>query len=407
MTIEVISIGGELLSGFTTNTNVVFIGRRLLEEGFIVSRQEVVPDTFEVLTETFKAALQRSSVVIVTGGLGPTLDDITKQVAAKLFESDFKFDSQISDDLTSRFGTGFASRQQQSTVPTKAIVLQNKVGTAPGFIFTNGTSCLILTPGVPREMSAMINDGVIPYIKEHYPNLNKSYVKTIHVFGLNEIAIDPSLRILKNEYPKIEFGIYPGAGRVTVVMKSHDLKELDANNQLNQCYQRLYTEFQPNIFSSEFEKIEEAIYDHFAKKKLKLSVAESCTGGYLSSRLVGISGASDYFLGSFVCYSDFFKEKFLSVPKDLLDTFGAVSKECVEVMALKLLEVTGSDYSLAISGIAGPNGGSLEKPVGTVFGAIGFKDKSVKTFQFLAKGNRGQIIEWSTNIMLFNLYKTL
>lgn len=406
MTIEIIAIGGELLSGYTTNTNVVFIGRKLLEEGYIVSRQEVVPDEFDILTNTFKESLARCPVVIVTGGLGPTLDDITKDVAAKLFNSDFKIDEEIANDLKMRFGTGFASLEHQSTVPTKAIVLKNKVGTAPGFIFDNGKSILILVPGPPREMSSMIVHDVIPFIKNHSHILEKTYVKSLNLFGLPEIAIDPTLRKLNMDYPFIEFGIYPGSGKVSVVMKSKKLNKSDAEDQLNACKKILEKTFHDNVFFSEFEMIEEAIYDQFKKKKLTLSIAESCTGGFVSSKLVKVAGASDYFLGGFTCYSDFYKEKFLSVPKSLLEEFGAVSELCVKQMALNLLEITTSDYSLAISGIAGPTGGTPEKPVGTVFGAIGFKG-DVKTFQFKARGNRSQIIEWTANIMLFELYKTL
>jgi len=406
MTIEVIAIGGELLCGYTTNTNVVFIGRKLLEEGFIVSRQEVVPDEFDVLTNTFKESLARSSVVIVTGGLGPTLDDITKDVAANLFNSDFKVDRQVAKDLKSRFGNNFPSIDHQSIVPSKAIILKNKVGTAPGFIFENGKSVLILIPGPPMEMSSMMVHDVIPYIKKNCLDLKKTYVKNINFFGLPEMAIDPTLRILKTEYPFIEFGIYPGAGKVSVVMKCTNLKESDADDQLNACLKILEKTFQDNVFMSELETIEEAICDQFIKKRLTLSIAESCTGGFVSSKLVKISGASEYFIGGFTCYSDFYKENFLSVPKSLLEEFGAVSEPCVKQMALNLLEMTASDYSLTISGIAGPSGGTPEKPVGTVFGAIGFKG-DVKTFHFKAIGNRSQIIEWTANIMLFELYKVL
>ncbi len=406
MTIEIIAIGGELLCGYTTNTNVVFMGRKLLEEGFAVSRQEVVPDEFDILTQTFKESLSRSSIVIVTGGLGPTLDDITKDVAAKLFDSDFKVDSQIAKDLKSRYGNDFASIEHQSTVPSKAIILKNKVGTAPGFIFENGKSVLILIPGPPEEMRSMMIHDVIPYIKKHCPNFEKTYVKSLHFFGLPEISIDPTLRNLKTKYPLIEFGIYPGAGKVSVVMKCINQKESDANDQLNACLTILVKTFKDNVFLSEFETIEEAICHLFIKKKLTLSIAESCTGGFVSSKLVSVAGSSKYFLGGFTCYSDFFKEKFLSVPKTVLEQFGAVSSPCVKEMALNLLEMTASDYSLTISGIAGPSGGSLEKPVGTIFGAIGFKG-NIKTFYFTARGNRSQIIEWTANIMLFELYKVL
>lgn len=412
MTIEIISIGTEILSGYTVNTNAAFMGKQLLLAGFSVERQTVVADEYDVLNRTFQDALKRSKVVIVTGGLGPTLDDITKNVAADLFNSGYQYDESVAEDLKKRYGDKMSSLINQSTVPSKAIVLKNLVGTAPGFIFQDQSSTLILIPGVPREMESMMLHDVIPYLKNHLVENHKSHDKSLQIFGLNESAVDPTLRFLKEKYPLIEFGIYPAEGKVTVVMSSHQLEEPKALQALDECFDILVRKFHAHYLSAKSVKIEEAILEAFKDRKFFLSVAESCTGGKISAKLVAVSGASDYFLGGIVCYSNFLKTKLLSVSEKLLNEYGAVSEECVSQMAKSLLEVTGSNYSLAVSGIAGPTGGTLEKPIGTVFGAIGFKraghdEPEVRAFKLVLRGTRAYIIEATANTMLFELYKAV
>lgn len=412
MTLEIISIGTEILSGYTVNTNAAFMGKQLLLAGFTVERQTVVADEYNILTESFKTALKRSKVVIVTGGLGPTLDDITKNVAADLFNSGYQYDESVAEDLRKRYGDNLATLMNQSTVPSKAIVIKNFVGTAPGFIFQGESSMLILIPGVPQEMESMMLRDVIPFLKKHLIGNHKTYDKSLQIFGLNESAVDPTLRALKEQYPLIEFGIYPSQGKVTVVMTSHQLDEPQALQALDECFNILVSKFQAHYFSTKSGIIEEAILEAFKSRKLFLSVAESCTGGKISAKLVAISGASDYFLGGIVCYSNFLKTKLLSVSEKLLNEEGAVSEHCVSQMATSLIELTGSDYSLAISGIAGPTGGTSEKPVGTVFFAIGFKkigslEPEVKVFKLNLKGTRVNILESASNMILFELYKSV
>ncbi len=396
MTIEVIAIGSELLSGFSINTNAAFIGKTLKLAGFRVSRQTVIPDDPNEIQNAFEKALKRSSVVIVTGGLGPTLDDITKTVAADFFESACIYDEKIAEDLKKRFGN-ITTLESQASIPENAIPILNTVGTAPGLIFDKNGSKLILLPGVPKEMESMM-DEVVAVLEDHFKEKIQYHQQIIHLYHIYESEVDPTLEILKKKYEGIEFGIYPGYGKLSVVAGSYDLELLE------NCLIPLKEKFKSHLLEFETGLIEGALLEKFIAKKLVLSVAESCTGGKISAKLTSVSRASEYFLGSIVCYSNFLKTRLLSIPNELLETKGAVSKECVEKMALNLLEMTGSDYSLSVSGIAGPLGGSIDKPIGTVFGAIAKKGSSVTSFELHLLGTRNQIIETTVNILLFELY---
>lgn len=400
MKIELIAIGNELLSGVTVNTNGSFIGKKLFEAGFSMNLQTIVPDDFSFLQDTLKVALKRSDVVITTGGLGPTIDDITKDAVIDLLDLKTSLSQEILEDLERRFGKDLPSITEQATVPMTAYVLKNSVGTAPGLILDAMGSLLILLPGVPKEMELLLINEVIPYLIDHFEQ-KKMIAETIHLYGLSEPLVDPLLRQLQAEHLDLIFGIYPGEGKLTVVIKAND------RTALNICSDAIKKEFAAHLFASQVA-IEKAIYEEFTKRKLTLSVAESCTGGTIAAKLTTIAGASNYFLGGVIPYSNALKTKWLSVPFEILMNNGAVSKECVYEMAKSLLEMTKSDYSLAVSGIAGPSGGTHEKPVGTVFGAIGCQlTGEIKTFSFFIPGNRHTVIQSTTNQMLFELYKTL
>jgi nicotinamide-nucleotide amidase len=413
MTIEVIAIGTELLSGYSVNTNAAYIGKELRKMGLEVCRQTVIPDDYTILIDTFRKALENNAVVIVTGGLGPTLDDITKDVAADLFESDFIYNEEIAADLLLRYGENLISLKSQATVPEKAIILKNLVGTAPGFILKKLKSLLILMPGVPKEMEEMMSTQVIPFLKNHFNNAFNFYDLKLHFYGLVESTVDPILRELKLKYPEMDFGIYPSLGFLSVVISSRLLEKNDARKKLSQASTELKNTFKDHFLPFQ-EKIEEVIYNQFKTKNKTLSLAESCTGGKISAKLVGVPGASDYFLGSIVCYSNFLKTKLLNVPQKLFESEGAVSQSVVSHMVLNLLEVTGSDYAMAVSGVAGPSGGNVEKPVGTIFGAIAIKGEStdrgqhtLKVYEIHLRGNREMIMESTVNRMLFELYKCI
>jgi nicotinamide-nucleotide amidase len=395
--IEIIAIGNEILLGQTLNTNVHFLSQQLKSLGYVVSRHTTLPDEPDPIREELSEALKRSSLVITTGGLGPTCDDLTRQIAAELFHSDFRYDESIAEDLRRRYGDNLRSLKDQATVPTKAEVLFNRVGTAPGLIFEKK---LILLPGVPQEMQALFLEQVVPFLQRHHPAPQRA-MTTLHFCLLIENQLDPILRELRQKHTEVSVGIYPGYGTVTIHLFGPTSKSLQP------FLTALQEQFGTYLFPSSTGKIEEAIHEAFLSRKLTLALAESCTGGTMASHLTSLSGASQYFLGSFVVYSNALKQKILSVSEKTLQEKGAVSREAVTEMFEGLFNITTADFGIAVSGIAGPLGGTQEKPVGTIWAALGRRGEAPDIWTFRAKGNRETIILKTSNSLLGALWRKI
>ena len=406
--IEIVAIGNEILSGITINSNAAFISNQLSKIGFDITRHTVLPDDPQALKAALKEVLSRSPIVICTGGLGPTCDDLTRQVAAELFDSPLHFNQAVADDLIKRYGKAvLPSLKDQATVPDKAKLLKNPLGTASGLIFQDKGSTVILLPGVPVEMKQMLTDQVIPFLIEVYPIAKRSYHTSLHLFELFESSVDPLLRELKKEYPPLDFGIYPSLGLLTVVIKVRATNEKEALLYLTPAKERIASQFASNVFDSPSGKIEEAVHHLLIDKKQTLSIAESCTGGAISSTLTHLAGASAYFLGSVVSYSNQIKMDVLHVKAETLQKHGAVSEETVREMIKGILQLTQSDWGIAITGIAGPSGGTPEKPVGTIWAAVGQKGKKEEVWKFKGWGSREMIIQRGVNVVLAKLYRML
>jgi nicotinamide-nucleotide amidase len=395
MIIESITIGDELLKGMVVNTNTTFLSRHLFQAGYAVSRQTTLSDERESLRSGFKEALQRADLIIATGGLGPTLDDRTREVAAELFHSDFHFDQAIADEITRRFGKTIVSLENQATIPSKAKPLRNRVGTAPGLVFTEGGKTLILLPGVPKEMEPMFLEEVLPLVQKQWQLKEKKGSAQLFFCLVYESLLDPHLRELSHRYPSVEVGIYPAHGTLSVMLSAPDKTELDG-------FQReLTSRFSNYQYLSQSGKIEEAIQNWFIPHKKTLAFAESCTGGMLATHITAIPGASEYFLGSFVVYSNQMKEGILDVSA-LQDI---VSEGAVQEMLAGVFKKTSADFAIAVSGIAGPSGGTEQKPVGTICAAIGERGKSPDVGTFRAFGNRQTIILLTTQWLLGALWR--
>ena len=402
--IEIVAIGTELLKGSIINTNGAEIAKALTEAGFISLRQTILPDEKIALKNGLMEALQRNAIVIATGGLGPTCDDLTRQVAAEIYGSTFEFNEELAEDLKKRYGNASASIADQASVPSKAILLNNPIGTAAGLVFSDEKSTLILMPGVPKEMRAMLHEQTIPFLCRKYAPSAPPKNLTYHFFGLSESFVDPLLRQLEKSYPDIEFGIYPSHGVLTVsATECH--RALKRNGQLSAALDQLKERFQQNYYGANGKKLEELIQYLFIQKGWTLATAESCTGGAIASRLTKIAGASNYFKGGVVSYSNELKESFLEVPSDVIETFGAVSEETVKAMAEGIVRRAGVDFGLSVSGVAGPAGGTDERPVGTVWIGIAGKDKVTSTHKVRGYGNREMIIETAVNLALGLLLK--
>lgn len=362
MSIEIVAIGNEVLKGLIVNGNGAYLSRRCVEEGWEVSRQTTLSDDTEAMAKGLLEALKRARVVITTGGLGPTLDDNTEACARGLFT---KGPKQI----------------------------PNHVGTAPGLVFEERQKLLILLPGVPQEMEAMFED-VIPLLKNSLVS-EKRHVEKLHFFMLREDDVDPLLRKLACE--SLEIGIYPSFGQLSIVIQGSSKAAVKAAAQ--QIGKAFAKSRMPEA------KIEETIHLWMQKHRKTLAFAESCTGGFMAAQITAMAGASDYFLGSLVTYSNQMKQSLLNVKVATLKKHGAVSKETVGEMWIGLMEKTGADFGIAVSGIAGPTGGTLKKPVGTVWFAIGKKGKKplIDVVQF--KGPRQTVILRTTKRLFGLLWK--
>lgn len=399
MRIEVIAIGSEIVAGRLVNTNATFISQQLNRMGWTVNRHTAVPDDPEILEKELKAALERSDVVITTGGLGPTCDDITRRIAAALFNSSSHVHPEVAEDLKRRYGDAPISLEDQATVPTCATPLINPIGTAPGLIFKKKKGALILLPGVPREMQALLLQQVIPFLQSHYSPSEKWFEENFCLTLHSESTVDPFLRELEERYRGIQIGIYPSTGILTIQLKSRDEAIFKGAKQA------LVKEYASYLFGP--GTLEEEIHSLFTHKKKTLALAESCTGGMIAARLISVPGASDYFLGSMVAYSNALKKEWLSVSEKTMSQQGAVSEETVREMLEGIFERTSADVALAVSGIAGPTGGTADKPVGTIWAAIGERGKPVDVGHFRAPGDRQTIILFTTNRLLSFLWRKI
>lgn len=401
--IEILAIGDELLKGMTVNSNAAEIAFALFKNGYQCYQHIALADERALIKNQFQESLRRSQIVIATGGLGPTCDDLTRGVAAEVFDSGFTFNETLAAELKQRYGNLPIHLNDQATVPTKALLLKNSLGTAPGIVFEADLGTLILLPGVPKEMRLMLHEQVIPYLKTKFPSAHPLLSRSLHFFDIGESSIDPALREFERDYPDVKFGIYPSNGLLSVyALITHPNRE--SEKQLDAIMKHLKQQFAHHFYSDHSEKIEVAVQELFVKKGWTLGTAESCTGGAISARLTKNPGASQYFQGGLITYSNCLKEKLLHVDKEQLLDLGAVSEQTVRSMALGAFEAIDVDFMIAISGIAGPTGGSENKPVGTVWIAIAKKDREVYCRKIQAHGNREMIIERSVNAALGALY---
>ncbi len=402
MTIEIIAIGHEVLHGVINNTNASFISAELLKAGWNVKRHTVLPDDAQSLEEGIREALARADMVITTGGLGPTCDDLTRSIASKIFDSPIQRDEELVKELTSRYGEKLTSLEDQSLAPTKAKRLTNRLGTASGWVFSENGRRLALLPGPPREMSAMLIDVLLPQLSSiigQQPRQN--FIQVSQLCCLREDDVDPFLRKLSQEFPSVHAGIYPGYGSLTVRFSSPSEQETES------CQQALEREFGTYLFYSPHGKIEESIHSWFKEHEQTLAFAESCTGGRLASQITLLPGASEFFLGSLIVYADQLKRDLLGVAESTISSLGAVSKEVVEEMLEGLFKKTQADWALAVSGIAGPTGGSHEKPVGTVWCAMGQRGHPPETALLYFPFSRETIITVTSTYLLGALWRKI
>jgi nicotinamide-nucleotide amidase len=410
----IVAVGDELLLGRTVDSNAAWLGRELAALGVPVSRRYTVGDDDPAIREAVTTALSEAELVLVTGGLGPTRDDKTRDAVAALFEAPLRVDERLLEAMRERFrARGYArlpeSNVSQAQVPEGAIVLDNPVGTAPGLALQRGQRLVVLLPGVPREMKAIFSDGVSRLIRERFGDrLRPVHMRSLHTTGIPESALADRVEAnLPPDIGPVQIAFLPDLTGVEIRLTAVDAASSDdAREWLDRIERALAPALQEFRFEAESGDVVEAVARLLTGSGRRLGVAESCTGGLIAKRLTDRPGSSAYFLGGVVAYADSVKLGQLGVDPDVLARHGAVSEEVALQMAQGVATALGAEAGVSVTGIAGPDGGSELKPVGTVWYAVTLDGRAVARREVFP-GDRHQVRERSAQAALTLLMRQL
>lgn len=410
MLAEIITIGDEILIGQIVDTNSAWMGQKLNEIGIRIKQITSISDQKEDILNALQAATQRADLVIITGGLGPTKDDITKKTLAEYFEVGFKQDEQTLEQVKEIFARYNAPllpiNIAQADVPENCTVLLNKNGTAPGMWFEQDNCVIVSLPGVPYEMKYLMEEEVFPRLQNHF-KLPHIYHHTLLTAGIGESFLAEQISSIEDILPAhIKLAYLPKLGQVRLRLSAYGNNQLALETEVKTIATEIKKVIAPYLIVDGDIPFEKVILDMMESRNLKLVLAESCTGGYLAHQITQHPGSSTVFAGSAVAYSYELKESMLGVKHETLNQHGAVSAEVVEEMARGAIDRYPADYAVAISGIAGPDGGLPEKPVGTVWIAVANKTKTISK-KFLFGKKRKENIERSAVNALIMLHKLL
>ena len=381
MTVSIITIGDGILIGQIIDTNSAWMGERLNEIGASVETIYSVKDTKEGIVDALRAALQKTDVVLLTGGLGPTKDDITKKTIAEFLGTPMVFSEETWERIQAlfkRIGRRHTTpaHKEQCYMPAAATLLLNKRGTAPGMWFENEGKVIVSMPGVPAEMKYLMEYEVLPKLQKTFSGKPISH-RTILTVGEGESRIAVKIEAIENNLPNhIKLAYLPGLGRVRLRLTASGKTKEQLEHDLEEQVQAIQQTIPELIYGYERESLESAIGQLLKTRGMTVGTAESCTGGLLGHQISSVSGASGYFEGSIVAYSYRLKETLLGVQPDTLLKSGAVSEETVVEMVKGAIAALGTDIAISISGIAGPTGGTPDKPVGTIWLAIADKERA-------------------------------
>ncbi|WP_236975412.1 CinA family nicotinamide mononucleotide deamidase-related protein [Membranihabitans maritimus] len=403
--VSIVTIGDELLLGQITDTNSSWLGLSLASLGWNVVSKYTIGDRVDDITLTLNRASKDAAIVLVSGGLGPTSDDMTLLSIAKFFNCDLVVHEHTRKRIKSYFEnknrTMSAQHARQYTLPEIAEVLDNNVGTAPGLRIHQKGILFYFFPGVPTEMKFLFNTYVLPSLK----SLNQERV-TLFTAGIGETdVVDTILDIIK-EFPRnISIAYLPYHGGVR--LRLTEVKEKGSgHSKINYFKEKIITRLQDFYIAENHNEWATIMGELLKERGLMMATGESCTGGYIAHKITSVPGASEYFLGSVISYANEIKENLLNVSSHVLDTYGAVSEECAREMLAGLCNATNCDIGIVTTGIAGPGGGTKDKPVGTVFVAVGNKERIlVQKFSF--RSSRAGIIEHTFNRGMHMIYKFL
>ena len=404
MRAEIITVGTEILLGDIVNTNSQYLAKELANLGIEVYYQGTVGDNEKRLLQSFEESLNRSDIVITTGGLGPTKDDLTKETAAKFFNQELVLDEKSWSDIKVYFNklgkVPTENNKKQAYFPKDAIILENNNGTAPGAILKKGKKIIIVLPGPPKEMKPMFEEIVKPYLKRLTNGTLVS--KTLRFYGIGESYLEEEIIDIINEQSNPTIAPYAKDTEVTLRVTAKGASKEEAIDLINPVVNKIKDRVGNYIYSYDDTSLEDTVAKLIINKNLTISVAESCTGGMVSSYLINYPGISSVFMEGCVTYSNEAKIKSLGVKKETLDKFGAVSEQTAIEMAKGIAKRHNTNIGLATTGIAGPEGGSDEKPVGLVYFGIYINGKTISK-RYIFNGNRQQIRLRATKTILNDL----
>ena len=392
---EIIAVGSELLTPERTDTNSLWLTGKLNENGIEVMLKTIVGDDEARLEEMIRDALKRSDLVITTGGLGPTEDDVTRQVSARAVGRQLIYHEELEADLRERFrrwGREMPEiNKRQAWVIDGASVLPNPNGSAVGMFLNQGGKFLVVMPGPPREMRPMFEDHVLLTLREAAGEVLVRR-RILRVSGMGESAVDEVISPIYRSYPDVQTSVLFSRVEIEVHLSIRTTSAEEGDAVLEELANKIAEVLGPAVFALNGETMEEVVGAMLKDAGKTLSVAESCTGGLIGMRLTEVPGSSTYFIEGAVTYSNDAKVRTLGVSESTLQAHGAVSSQTAEEMAKGMRERAGTDFAIAVTGIAGPGGGSEEKPVGTVF--IGYADGTgTRSMKFVFPGDR-ELIRW-------------
>jgi nicotinamide-nucleotide amidase len=407
MQATIITIGDELLYGQTIDTNSAYMGRELALLGIRVREILSISDDKSAILEALARAEQASNLVLITGGLGPTKDDITKVTLAQYFNTTLVRNQEILAQLEAFFASRnrpmLQSNADQALMPASCTPLRNDRGTAWGMWFEKNGKVFVSMPGVPFEMEALMQQEVLPKVKTYF-QLPVIIHKHILTAGIGESFLAEQIADFEDNLPtNIKLAYLPGIGSVKLRLTANGTNREVVQEALDVEVAKLVAQIDKHIYGYDDDQLEEIIGKLLTAKDKTLATAESCTGGYIASQITMVAGSSAYYNGSVVSYTDESKQALLGVKQETLDSFGAVSEETVREMLLGVCTKFGTDYAIATSGIAGPAGGTSDKPVGTVWLAYG-SPTGMRTKKLTFKGNRKQNIQL-TALMALELFR--
>ncbi len=385
MKAEIIAVGSELLTPDRLDTNSLFLTEELNAIGIEVVRKTVVGDNRDLLAEAFRGALNRVPLIISSGGLGPTEDDLTRETVADLLGRKLRRNDEILRYIEGRFRSLGREMPEvnvrQAMVPEGAEILENPRGTAPGLWLEDSGRAVVLLPGPPREMKPLFREQVLPRLGRRVSGV-RLYSRELRVTGLGESHVEQRILPIYKRFPEVQTTILAAPGETQIHLRFWTEDAAHAKKTLDEIVQGFEIALADRIFSQDGRALEEVVAEQLTLNNATIAAAESCTGGLLAQRLTSIAGSSSYFLGGVVCYSNELKSAWADVPAEMIAAKGAVSPEVAVALAEGIRRRVGSTLGVGITGIAGPGGGSDEKPVGTVYVAIshagGIKERGAR-----------------------------